>query len=192
MKQLVSIATIEKVIEAKQAECRVDNNTIITAAAVDLAEEHGIDIIKEDNVTEPIDHSQIFDSLKVLMGNPEFVLSMIKSLEESYRYETDNSGAKLIYGDSIQLFPQGSWKKQSLFSNIFGGLTIDFLETAKKNYRHRFEVEEFILLLEGKATFTMNGKKINAQQGDFLYFPKNTSMEITFDEVCKLLTIHPG
>lgn len=192
MKQLVSIATIEKVIEANQTECRVDKNAIITAAAVDLAEEHGINIIKEDHAAESIDQTQLLDSLKALMGNRDFIQSMIKSLEEPYRYELDSSGAKLIYGDSMQLFSQGSWKKQTLFSNIFSGLTFDFLETAKKTYQHHFEVEEFILLLEGKATFTMNGKKVIAKKGDCLHFPKNTSMEISFDEVCKLLTIHPG
>lgn len=191
MKQLVSIATIEKVIEAKQTECRVNGNAIITAAAVDLAEENGINIIKEAHTVESIDQTQLLDSLKALMGNRDFIQSMIKSLEEPYRYELDSSGAKLIYGDSIQLFSQGNWKKQTLFSNIFSGLTFDFLETAKKRYQHHFEVEEFILLLEGQATFTMNGKKVIAKKGDYLHFPKNTSMEISFDEVCKLLTIHP-
>ena len=114
MKQLVSIATIEKVIEAKQTECRVDGNAIITAAAVDLAEENGINIIKEAHTVESIDQTQLLDSLKALMGNRDFIQSMIKSLEEPYRYELD-----------------------------------------------------------------------------YLHFPKNTSMEISFDEVCKLLTIHP-
>lgn len=190
MKELVSIATVQEMIEAKQTEYRVDDKAIITPAAADLAEEHGISIIREKCSTEPLDQSQLLDSLKALMSNRNFVQSMIKNLEEPYRYEMDSSSAKLIYGDSIKLFPQGSWKKQTLFSDIFGGLTIDFLETSEKDYRHHFAMEELILLLEGQAVFIMNGKKISAKKGDCLHFPKDTSIDVSFKETCKLLTIH--
>lgn len=191
MKQLVSIATILKLIEADQTECCVEERAIVTPAAMDLAEEHGISIIKEKKSNEMIEQSNLLDSLKVLMSNRDFVQNMINNLEEPYRYETDSSDIKLIYGESIQLFSQGSWKKQTLFSNIFGGLTIDFLETSKKTYQHHFEAEEFLLLLEGQATFDMDGKKVIAKKGDCVHFPKNTSTQVSFDEVCKHLTIHP-
>ncbi|WP_427813977.1 cupin domain-containing protein [Enterococcus sp. 22-H-5-01] len=53
-------------------------------------------------------------------------------------------------------------------------------------------MEEFLLLLEGQATFVMNGKKVIAKKGDSIHFPKDTSIEVFFEEKCKVLTIHPA
>ncbi|WP_427813976.1 hypothetical protein ACQKTA_01890 [Enterococcus sp. 22-H-5-01] len=119
MKQLISIATIQELIEVKQTVCLVEDRAIITPAAIDLATENGIKIVKEPKKVGLQNSSEVLDSLKFLLNDRDFIQNMINNLAEPYRYEMDGFNAKLIYGDSIQLFPKGSWKKQTSFFQYF-------------------------------------------------------------------------
>lgn len=186
IKKLISIADIEKLSAEKKNECPVTPDTIITPAAVDLAEERGIQFVKHDfSANESNAHTasdKIVSDIFQLLKNKDVLQALITSLkDEPYTSERDGSGVEIISGKSVRMdsFVEGNKRicGQILFKNEIKNTEAGLLMLEETDFSIRTKSQELNLILEGDLSVKINGKSYKAQAGDLVSIPAGIQLE---------------
>ncbi|MBP1041655.1 hypothetical protein I6N95_11615 [Vagococcus sp. BWB3-3] len=191
MKQLICVADIQQLIDDQKNTCHIPMETIITAAAMDLAVESGIRFIKQEkNKLASGDISMI---MARLCSDQELLQQMINVLsrQEPFKSQEDSSGFQLIDGDSICFEPSDSKQgiaKQTLFAN-FNQLKVEIVDLNKGVVDSSFSEEAIYFVLEGELVTTINQKQFESKKGDIHYFPPQLERKIVIKEATQLLVI---
>lgn len=183
MKKLICVADIHE-LGSDRSECLIDDQTIITPAAVDLAEERGITFVTSRAFTEDMG-----GLLAQLRAHPSLVQQLMGILSQPFDSETDPSGFQLIHGESIHYQKAGTGGfKQTLFEQ-FSGIAVEMLQL-KKGVHQEFSGQETIqFLLKGKLITTIDQKSFASQIGDSFYYPPDVRGTIKAIEESQLFVI---
>ncbi|WP_321384059.1 hypothetical protein [uncultured Enterococcus sp.] len=184
MKKLISMADMEQLLTEQKKECVVATDTIITPAAIDFAEEKGIRLIEQPEMSNQIiaqlDSDEAVNSILQLLGNKDILQALITSLKDDpYEAHQDESGVKIIYGktvrmsssqkDNKQLCGQVLVKKDTLEAGLLAIQDTDFCIKTKS--------EEVNLVLEGELIVKINEKAYKAEKGDIVSIPAGIQLE---------------
>ena len=194
MKKLISVKDIEAIEKKGQKVVYIDNNTIVTPAAIDTAKGYGIEISTEKNCCEQqqtesvkamggeIDSDMIYTVLKTMLDKG-LLKDMFTNVPESpYFAERESSGLKLVRGNSVKMdvFDTGNPNDkvfyQELISKEDSSMSAGFLTIEKSSFEWELCYEEIDYIIEGTLTVTINGKTFTATAGDVLYVPSGSKV----------------
>lgn len=191
MKKLICIKDIQQLIETKQEKCMIPEQTIITPAARDLAEEHHIKFELE-TFTPSVGTGEFALLIKKLYAEPRLLQELMAVLEnQPYVVESEDSGFKLIRGNTIRydkVNPNSAEEKQVLFDS-FNGTKMELVKLSKGTVTTVFTSEEIHFTIEGNLTTTINQKSFDSQKGDVHYYPCNSRVTRDVKENTHLLVI---
>lgn len=183
MKKLICVADIQE-IGSESRECLIDDQTIITPAAADLAEERGITF-----VTSVVSTEDMGGLLAQLRANPTLLQQLMTILSQPFDSETDPSGFQLIHGESIHYQKAGAGLfKQRLFEH-FPGITVEMVQLKKGSHQEFSGRETIQFLLKGKLITTIHQKSFASQMGDSFYYPSDVRGTVKAIEESQLLVI---
>lgn len=184
VKKLISIADIEQLLDEGKKECTVTSNTIVTPAAVDLAEEKGVRFVEQNVSINPTtttaDSDQAVEDILQLLMNKDILQTLIASLKDDpYEAKQDDTGLKIIYGKTVKMVPLEKNNKQ-----ICGQILLKtekaeagFLTLQDSDFYIKSKTEEINLILEGELTVRINGRSYKAQEGDVIAIPAGIQLE---------------
>lgn len=192
MKKLVTMKDVEESVQQGKKVVVIDSNTIVTPAAMDFAKESGVEFSTHascENVcpTESgsggsIDSELIYRALKSLMekGLLQDVIDAISG--RKYVEERDNSGLKVVRGDSVKLDPFDTGNPnvkaqyQELVSKEESKMSAGFLVIENSRFDWNLTYEEIDYVIEGTLNVTINGKTYTAKAGDVLFVPSGSQV----------------
>lgn len=185
MKKLICAQDIEKLKQSQQTVCVIDENTIITPSAKDMADACGITFsIKEECNEMPnlfgsqdLNENQIYQILKVLVEK-----GLVNGIFKPYTSENHENGLKVIRGNSVQMDvfdtgnPNASAYYQELVSKEESHMSAGFLVIDHSEFEWELTYEEIDYVIEGRLTVTIDGKKYTAQAGDVVFVPSGSKV----------------
>lgn len=200
MKKLISMADIEQLLAEKKETCVLTHDTIVTPAAIDLAEEKGIHFVTQESdpisnkATTSFDSNKIVNDMLQLLNNKEILHALITSLkEEPYDFEQDDSGMKIIHGKTVKMTSFEENNKQVcgqvLFKNVNETTEAGLLMIKATDFSIKTKSEELNLILEGNLVIRINGKTYTAQEGDLVSIPIGVQVERSATEQTKIFYI---
>lgn len=191
MKKLICIQDIQELIETQQAKCMIPDQTIITPAAKDLAEEHNIEFVRE-TATSFFGNAEFALLIKKLYAEPHVLQELISLLEnQPYLVASEDSGFKLIRGETIRYEKthSNSGEESQVLFDSFSGTKIELVKLPQGTITKVFTSEEIHFAIAGKFTTTINQKSFDSQKGDIQYYPCHSRVTIKVTENAHLLVI---
>ncbi|WP_101698713.1 cupin domain-containing protein [Clostridium minihomine] len=192
MKKLVTMKDVEESLQQGKKVVVIDSNTIVTPAAMDFAKESGVEFSThascenmcrtESDSGGSIDSELIYRALKSLMekGLLQDVIDAISG--RKYAEDRDNSGLKVVRGDSVKLDPfdtgnpNGNVQYQELVSKEESKMSAGFLVIENSRFDWNLTYEEIDYVIEGTLNVTINGKTYTAKAGDVLFVPSGSQV----------------
>ena len=202
LKTLITVSEIKQFIDGGKKTIYVDANTIITPAAMDVANESGIKIVAGASP------EKIFENHPMKQGSgatvdpaliAEIIGEVMKSLGQSSKSsqlvkEADPSGMKLVKGNSVVLenFDTGDPSHNVKFKEILNSkeLSISFMSMEDKTtFDWVPTANEIKYIIEGTLECTINGKKYTGTAGDVLFIPVGAKGTFSTPDKTKFLFI---
>ncbi|MDO0822158.1 cupin domain-containing protein [Desulfosporosinus nitroreducens] len=213
MKKLVSANEVKVAAEKGQNVFYVDCNTIITAAAKDLAKELGVEFTtdspaegnhtckeiglpKKDSREDEIDPEMIFQVVKAVLANRLLESVPVSTSEMPFRADCDpKSGFKIVRGRTVNLetFDTGDSSTDVAYREVISKedsqMSAGFLTIEKSSFEWELCYEEIDIVLEGSLTITINGETYQANQGDVLFVPNGSKVTWGSSDYVKLFYV---
>lgn len=199
MKKLICAKDVEPLVKSGCKECCIEEGTIVTPSAKDLAKAHGIVFTtstqKSCKSTEAVvanctnnggnvDSDMIYNVLKAMMDK-----GLLKGMFDSmavesapYSCDQDAGGLKVVRGNSVRMDyfdtgnPDAKVYFQELVSKDESQMSAGFLTIEKSSFEWNLTYEEIDYVIEGTLEVTINGKTYTAKAGDVLYVPSNSKV----------------
>jgi len=194
VKKLICEQDIRELAERGESRCVLEGPAIITPAARDAADAAGITFQERKGPPEKPDPAGSDGAI-----TPELVLKVLQRLaacgrlpplfcEAPYICEEDESGLVLLRGDSVRMDPCGPENPNVRRQSLLGGkgAEVQLLEIDGGTYAWAAQQDEKGYVLEGSATVTAAGRRYTARQGDCVFVPQGTAVEVASAR-CKLL-----
>lgn len=213
MKKLVSANEVKAAAEKGQKVFCVDCNTIITAAAKDLAKELGVEFAadssaagnhtdkdsglpKKDNRENEIDPDMIYQVVKAVLASRLLSSVPAPSPETPFRADGDpKSGLKIVRGRTVKLetFDTGDSSTDVAYREVVSKddsqMSAGFLTIEKSSFEWELCYEEIDIILEGSLSITINGETYHAHQGDVLFVPNGSKVTWSSSDYVKLFYV---
>jgi len=213
LKKLVSANEVKVAAEKGQKVFYVDCNTIITAAAKDLAKELGLEFTTDSSAAEnntskeiglpkkesrenEIDPEMIFQVVKAVLANRLLEGVPISTPETPFRADCDpKSGFKIVRGRTVKLetFDTGDSSTDVAYREVISKedsqMSAGFLTIEKSSFEWELCYEEIDIILEGSLTITINGETYHAHQGDVLFVPNGSKVTWGASDYVKLFYV---
>lgn len=217
MKKLVSANDVKAAAEKGQKHFCIDNHTIITLAAKDLAKDLGVEfteessasgkhiskdickdsgLLKKDSRENEIDPDMIYQVVKAVLASRLLVSVPAPSPETPFRSECDlKSGLKIVRGRTVKLetFDTGNPSTNVAYREVVSQddsqMSAGFLTIEKSSFDWELCYEEIDIILEGSLSITINGETYHAHQGDVLFVPKGSKVTWSSSEYVKLFYV---
>lgn len=200
MKKLISVKDVELALGEGKSVIYVDNNTLITPAARDVAAEMGLIFTPQPPREHPfpespkamtseksqalgMDGEMLFQLLKQIL-NKGTLNSILESLKQPkpYEAETAGNGAKVVRGNSVRydVFdtgnPQAKVTYQELISKEESSMSAGFLTIDQSQFDWTLSYQEVDYVIEGTLTVTIDGKTLTAYPGDVVFVPAGSKV----------------
>jgi len=213
LKKLVSANEVKAAAEKGQKVFCVDCNTIITAAAKDLAKELGVEFAadssaagnhtdkdsglpKKDNRENEIDPDMIYQVVKAVLASRLLSSVPAPSPETPFRADGDpKSGLKIVRGRTVKLetFDTGDSSTDVAYREVVSKddsqMSAGFLTIEKSSFEWELCYEEIDIILEGSLSITINGETYHAHQGDVLFVPNGSKVTWSSSDYVKLFYV---
>jgi ethanolamine utilization protein EutQ len=200
LKKLVCADEIKAAAEKGQKLFCVENGTIITPAAKDLARELGVTFSgvsetegnsscnnsipqKTANSEAVLDRDLIYQVVKAVLANQLLKGVSPQAHEEPFLCEGQvDSGLKIIRGRSVKFenFDTGNPSTNVAYREVISKddsqMSAGFLTIEKSSFDWELCYEEIDIILEGSLSITLNGETFEACQGDVLFVPKGSKV----------------
>lgn len=181
-KKLISTQDISEMLANKQNKCFFSSNTIITQAAQDLANKHGLKLI-EQSIKE-FDDNELLSAFSQLLKKPALLKRVIEALTNSELTEkVDASGVKII---KAQPANQNS-KLRILEKDVLGcevGIIYICDEFEEKN-----ESESLKIVLSGQIDLIVGDNVYPLSQQDIITVPENIPIRWKCAEIAKIIYV---
>ena len=210
MKKLICAKDMEEFLETNQKVFFIEENTILTPSAKDIAKLNGIEITlkkmkKECDtsfITENMDSQKILQMFNAIM-NEGLLEEMLKILANAnmakFSAECDESGLKVVRGNTVKMdnFDTGKAGTKVYFQELIGKneskMSSGFLTIEESNFEWDVTCEEIYYVIQGTLSVEINGKKYIANEGDVLFIPKNSKVIFGSDDKARMFyTTYPS
>lgn len=194
MKKLVCAEDVEALKKQGKKVFYIEDNTIITPSAKDIAKACGIEFsVKSDNCSENhdmtkacdsgIDSDMIYKALKAMMEK-----GLLKGVFESvadapYMAEKDSCGLKIVRGNSVkyEMLDTGNPSDKVFYQEIMNAddgcsMNAGFITIEGCTFDWDVACEELYHIVEGTLTVTVDGKAYTVNPGDSVFFPKGVKV----------------
>lgn len=197
MKRLISVETIKQAVKAGEKHISLDKDTIITAAARDMASEKGISFVKPDAGGE--DKPQAIPDDTVKPATPQVgidsslvslivsrVLSQLGAPAVSKPVDVvDSTGFRLVQGATAfcEPFTNGSMGDRVKMKDLIttdndnkAPVKAGFLTLEASTFPRELTCDEIHYIVEGTLEVTIGEKTYRGKLGDVVYIPSNTKI----------------
>lgn len=188
MKKLISMVDLQELLAENQTDCLISAETLITPAAIDLAEEKGIRFVQTKAETTAPDISFLMEAL---CSEPRLLQQLISVLECQPFVSEQSSGFQLIHGETIRYQTKEAETgiaRQTLF-DAFKGIKVEIVNLSQGLIQEFCCQEEIQFVIEGQLTTTINQKQFECNKGDSLYYPTQTERRLEVKKDSQLLVI---
>lgn len=189
MKRLIQAKDVEEAKRLEQSKIVIEDHTIITPSAKDLAKFNMMEFVKSSpkeienregnrecsigSEARGIDSEKIYHLFKALMdkGMLEQVLASLGA-SVNYISETMDNGVKVIRGESVQYEPtkdKGVYRRELIGNNH--GMKAGMIKLDHSCYESSEKCEGTYMVLEGDINLSVNGKCFTAYSGDTVHIP---------------------
>ncbi len=185
MKQLICAKDVEKLNAEGKKIFYMENGSIITPSAKDVADAFGIKFC--DKAEEPpaqtafadmdIDSEKIYKVLKTLMEK-----GLLNDILKPYDSESHGNGLKVVRGSTVKMDvfdtgdPSVKAYYQELVSKDESHISAGFLVIDHSSFEWELTYEEIDYVIEGTLTVTIDGKTYTAKAGDVLFVPSGSKV----------------
>lgn len=195
MKKLICASDVKEKYELGQRIIEIDQQTLITPAAKDLAEEYQL-TFQCKTLAEKSTHPDLQPEL-----SKEFLLSLLKQLlaDETlnlplvpYKYLKHASGLKIVNGASIQMDllatgnSQAKISHQTVLTENESSLRAGIFIIEASEFTYKALTDETAYLIQGQLELSLNGQTYQAEAGDILFFPKDSQVTLSSSELAKI------
>jgi len=194
MKKLICAEDIELLAKQGQKNFCIEPGAILTPSAKDAAKAAGIEICEKDlknqalssetcTPDEQVSSDLIYGTLKSMLDKG--LLNTIPcGSDESYSSDSDKSGLKLVYGESVNLdsLDTGTPGTKAFYREVIGSgdgchMGAGFLEIDSSTFEWELSgYEELDYVIEGTLTVSVNGKPYTAHKGDVFFIPSGSKV----------------
>ncbi|MCG8483704.1 MAG: cupin domain-containing protein, partial [Clostridia bacterium] len=194
MKKLVCAEDVEALKKQGKKVFYIEDNTIITPSAKDIAKACGIEFsVKSDDCSENhemikacdsgIDSDMIYKALKAMMEK-----GLLKGVFDSvadapYMAEKDSCGLKIVRGNSVkyEVLDTGNPSDKVFYQEIMNAddgcsMNAGFITIEGCTFDWDVACEELYHIVEGTLTVTVDGKGYTVNPGDSVFFPKGVKV----------------
>lgn len=207
MKKLITMSDVESALSNKQTTIAIDDNTLITPAAKDLAKAKGITFTEQISLsatpvgsqameavadTAPSTGNQVLDLLQSILINK--VGGTVAS--DGLVRDKDASGLQIVRTQDVdfEVFDTGVPGANVQYKELIGysdspNISAGLLKIVGSKFPWKLLYDEIDIVLEGELNITINGVKRTAKAGDVLYVPKNSDVIWGADEYAKVFYV---
>lgn len=190
MKKLITAAEVELASRKGEKLLYIDGNTIITPGAKDAANELGIKITLQNELSKDISQNcannlGIDQDLVAKIVNEVMKLMDVPGKPPQLVKEADPSGLRLIKGSTVALekFNTGNPEHDVKVKEILNirespNLSSGFMSIEETAFDWHSTHDEIDHIVEGTLEYIINGKKYTATAGDVVFIPG--SSRVTF------------
>lgn len=211
MKKLISVADVEQALKDNQLSICIDDTTLITPAAKDLAKSKGISFTTgvavekaccnanapvETKVTEPlaVDGGQALELVKQILINK--IGGQALPVDGLIRDRDGQSGFQIVRCQNVEfdVFDTGIPGANVYYKELIGSadspnISCGFLKIIQSSFPWQLCYDEMDIVLEGELSLTINGVLHKAKAGDVVYVPKGSDVIWGADEYVKLFYV---
>jgi ethanolamine utilization protein EutQ len=200
LKKLICASEVKTAAESGKKIVSIDSNTIVTAAANDLARELGVEFAvgsvqepSRDIPAKEIDRDMIYQVVKAVLANS--MMASVATPQEPFHADRDPSGLKIVRGRTVTLenfdtgIPSNNVGYREVVSKEESQMSSGFLTLEKSSFDWELCYEEIDIVLEGSLSITINGETYQAYQGDVLFVPKGSKVTWSAAEYVKLFYV---
>lgn len=218
LKKLITASDVESALSNKQFTIAVDDNTLITPAARDVAKENGITFTEDislsavpactksvepvvEAATAPVANApvgavptgnQLIDLLQSILVNK--IGGTVAS--DGLVRDKDASGLQIVRAQDVdfEVFDTGVPGANVQYKELIGysdspNISAGLLKIVGSKFPWTLLYDEIDMVLEGELSITINGVKRTAKAGDVLYVPKNSEVIWGADEYAKVFYV---
>lgn len=205
MKALITINEVKEILNRQEKAMYIDSATVITPAAKDFANEHGICMIqRETQVPQCLEYQNkpqddMFAATNTLIGRT--VAEVIKQLGTipqltTTRKRADPSGFRLVSGDGVQFegFNTGSSTDKVQTAEVLNikespQILTGFMIINDTSFTQKLSYDEVNYVIAGAIECISNGSKYSAKAGDIFYSPAGTTLTLASNQRAKILYV---
>lgn len=216
LKKLITASDVESALSKKQFTIAVDDNTLITPAARDVAKENGITFTEDISLSaaptctsgaEPAAAAQVAGSAPVgAVPTGNQLIDLLQSIlvnkiggtvaSDGLVRDKDASGLQIVRGQDVdfEVFDTGVPGTNVQYKELIGysdspNISAGLLKIVGSQFPWTLLYDEIDMVLEGELSITINGVKRTAKAGDVLYVPKNSEVIWGADEYAKVFYV---
>ena len=204
MKKLICASDMDIVVESGKKSFYIEKNSIVTPSAYDIAKENGIKIsdnkkeekiekdIKQVDTFKDFDMSKMIDVFKSMMSEgllEEMLKELLKQNSKKYSSEIDESGVKLIRGNTVKMDllkteqENSKVQYQDVINKEESKMNAGFLIIEESKFMWKLLYEEIDYVIDGSISIQIDERKYIASKGDVIFIPKGT--EVTWEAIDK-------
>lgn len=189
MKKLICAADIEALAHAGEQTLIVDDNTIVTPQAADVAKKFHISIEKGNTASCPsatcgqeklsLDADSIYAVLLEMQKKGMLTDSFFNNFPvKGYQAEKDSSGLKIVQGQSVefQAFypdqPQSDVAIREVLEKDEARIRSGYMTLGHSPYEQKHTCEATFYVVSGSVDITCNHRTFTAHAGDSVYVPE--------------------
>lgn len=209
MKKLICAKDIEEAIKRGEKIIYIDDSTIITPSAKDIAKFNFIEFSKSieesipKNISQTItsnkdslDSEMIYNILKVIRDK-DLLNKLLQSITnlKPYKYETAQNGLKIIRGESVKFDklntgnPDSKVMYQELINKEESSMSAGILTIDNSKFDWELKYEEINYIVDGSLTVIIDNKTFIAYPGDIVFVPSGSKVTLSSSNKTKLFYV---
>jgi ethanolamine utilization protein EutQ len=212
LKKLITVAEIKDCIAKNGKTIYIDENTIITPAARDMANEREIKFVcsNEQTVNSCIETvekqlKQSSNSIEKSVIDQNLIAKIVGEVMKNLGSgnqpsqlvkEADRSGLRLVKGDTVVLerFNTGNPSHKVKIKEILNtkespNMATGFMELEDTSFSWELKYDEIDYIIDGTLEFIVDGRKYTGTSGDVFFIPANTKVTFSTPDKVKFFFV---
>lgn len=206
MKKLISVKDVECAHGHGLSVIQVEESTIITAAAKELADTYKIKFSTEtvacttceestSSNANGLDGETIYNLLSKMMNNGLIDESICENPAAVFKADCAPNGTKVVCGKSVKMeefdtgTPGAKVAFQELVNKNESQMSAGFLTIDESKFDWKLTYEEVDYVIEGTVQITIDGKVLTAHKGDVIYVPSGSDVNWASPDNAKLFFV---
>lgn len=207
MKKLISVKEVENAKKEGLKTIYIEENTIVTAAAKELADTLKIVFSSDVQTCEMahetaevsnsngLDGEAIYNLFSKLMDKGLVKEDCCSVAPKIFDADCASNGLKVVYGESVKMEnfdtgnPEAKVAFQELVNKDESSMSAGFLTIDESKFDWQLTYEEVDYIIEGTVQITINGKVLTANKGDVIYVPSGSDVTWASPNKAKLFFV---
>lgn len=195
MKKLICSKDVEEAKQNNLSTIYIEDKTIITPAARDMAENLEISFVKQEKKEENnVDNNKLF-KLFSLLSEKGMIEEFLKYLRKPYDEKVSKTGLRIIDGNSIKLEnlivneKKTNVNQLELFSFKKSDVSVGIIEILKGEHTYQTKEIEIYYIASGELEIMIGNERFIAHQNDIVFIPKDQNIRCNAINTAKMLYI---